>query len=407
MPVAVNSSQRTWRWGDLWLAPHRPLFMLGALFSALALFWWQWGWRWPQIGLPRLGTPTIWHVHEMVVGFGGASAAAYFLTAVTSWTSRPPLTGRPLMLLTAFWVAARLVMLDSHALPLPLVLIPGALYFGMVTAVLLRDIRAARAWVKLGFPGAIMALGIVDALLVVVAREGWNLDIIALKRAAVMFFAMKVAVIAGGMIPAFTANWLRQVGSPVAQPLENRPANRLGLAALYVALALTLAGAETASGWALIAAGLLQGWRLAGWRSFAVLGNALLAMMHATFCSLVLGLVMVGVARLAPEFWPERDAVHALTMGAMSGMVLSVASRAAARREGGALRSGPLLALAYGLVWLGAWIRACSPFLSGWCDNPVALSAALWCAGWLFFLAAFVPTVVGPVLRPVLSGARA
>lgn len=396
------------RLADIWQAPHRPLFLVAGLWALGALFWWQWGWWWwPQIGLPQLGTPTLWHVHEMVFGFGGASVAAYFLTAVTSWTARPMLAGRPLMLLVAFWVCARGVMLYAQSLPLLLLLLPGALYFGLVTALLLRDIAAKGVWSKLGFPAAILALGVLDALLVAAACEGWALDVVALKRAAVMFFAMKVAVIAGGMIPAFTANWLRQTGSATALPLENHWANRLGLVTLYVALLLTLAGAEAASGWALIIAGLVQAWRMVGWRSLAVGGNMLLVMMHTTFCSLVAGLVVVGVSRLAPGFWPEADAAHALTMGAMSGMVLSVASRAAAQRVGGALHAGLLLRLAYALVWLGAWTRVCAHFLYGWLDNPVAISATLWCAGWLVFLAAFVPTLVGPVLRPVFSGTKA
>lgn len=393
----------------LWLAPHRPLFLMAGLWALAALFWWQWGWWWwPGLGMPTLGTPTVWHVHEMVFGFGGASVAAYFLTAVTSWTSRPMIAGRPLMLLVAFWVAARLVMLQAEHLPLALLLAPGALYFGMVTFWLLRDIAAVRAWHKLGFPAAIAALGIIDALLVVAAHQAWPLDVLALKRAAVMFFAMKVAIIAGGMIPAFTANWLRQSGSAVPPPQENRLANRLGLVTLYLALGLTLAGAEAASGWALILAAAVQAWRFSGWRSQAVGGNKLLVMMHVTFCSLIVGLVIVGVSRLAPGFWPERDAVHALTMGAMAGMVMSVASRAAARRgEGGALDAGRLLPTAYALIWLGAWLRTGAPFLYGWLDNPVALAAQLWCAGWLVFLAAFVPTIVGPLLRPVFSGAKA
>lgn len=407
MSVSAASRLQLSRLTDLWQAPHRPLFLMAGLWALGALFWWQWGWWWwPQIGLPQLGTPTLWHVHEMVFGFGGASVAAYFLTAVTSWTARPMLAGRPLMLLVVFWVAARGVMLDAQTLPLLLLLAPGALYFGMVTALLLRDIAAKRVWNKLGFPGAILALGVLDALLVIAARQDWALDVVALKRAAVMFFALKVAVIAGGMIPAFTANWLRQTGSPVAPPLENRLANRIGLVTLYFALALTLAGAEAASGWALIVAGIVQGWRLSGWRSSAIGGNRLLVMMHTTFYSLVAGLLIVGVSRLAPNFWPESDAAHALTMGAMSGMVLAVASRAAARRDDGQLRAGPLLPLAYALVWLGAWTRVTSHFLYGWLDNPVALSATLWCAGWIVFLVAFVPTIVGPVLRPVFSGAK-
>ncbi|NCU19544.1 NnrS family protein [Candidatus Falkowbacteria bacterium] len=392
---------------DLWLAPHRPLFLAAGCWAFLAVLWWQWG---AGLGLapPSLGTPTLWHVHEMVFGFGAASMAAYFLTAVTSWTGRPALTGPGLQALVALWVTARAAMLGADSLPLPVLIAPGLGYFALLAGVLARDIAAARVWGKLGFPAAVAALGLVDVLFIIAARQGWALfDTVALVRAGVMFFAIKVAVIAGGMIPAFTGNWLRQVGAMVPPPRENRLANRLGLATLFAALALTLAGAEVTSGLALIIAGLVQGWRLSGWRMRAALRNPLLAMMQLTFLWLVIGLILVGVARLLPGLWPEADAVHALTMGAMSGMVMSVAARAAARREGGALIAGRLLPLAFAVLWSAAWVRVASPLFADSYAALVAAAATIWCAAWALFLVAFVPRIFGPVLRPVFSGARA
>lgn len=389
------------------MAPHRPLFLAAGLWAVLALGWWHWG---AALGLapPSLGLPTYWHAHEMLAGFGGASVAAYFLTALSSWTGRPAPSGAVLKLLVLFWLSQRLAMALAEALPLGVLLLPGLLYFGLVAGILTEGILRARLWSRLGFPLAVAALGIGSALFVASARAGWAVpDATALLRALVMFFAIKVSIIGGRMLPAFTGNWLRLTGATVPPPRDNRFANRLGLAVLLAALGLTLVGAETASAVALVAAGPVQLWRLAGWRGRHVTGNALLVMMNGAFIWLSLGLMLVGLARLMPGLLHEADAVHALAMGAMAGMVLAVAARAAARREGGTLRAGPVLVAACGLVWLATGLRLAAAVWVEARGGLMGASALLWTGGWGLFLLAFVPTVVGPVLRPIFSGAKA
>ena len=61
------------------------------------------GLRWPGAPLDPLG----WHVHEMLVGFFGAAAAGFLLTASAAWTGRAPLSGYRLGLLAAAWCAGR------------------------------------------------------------------------------------------------------------------------------------------------------------------------------------------------------------------------------------------------------------------------------------------------------------
>ncbi|MBN2631702.1 MAG: NnrS family protein [Rhodobacteraceae bacterium] len=395
------------RLSDLWLAPHRPLFLAASVWAGAAVLWWQWG-ALAGLAAPSLGTPTLWHVHEMILGFGSASMAAYFLTAVTSWTAQPPLTGRGLQGLVALWATTRLVMLAGDSLPLPVLIAPGLGFFTLLTAVLLRDIAASRVWTKLGFPAAVASLAVIDLLFVIAARQGQAVfDSTALVRIAILFFAIKVSVVAGGMIPAFTGNWLRQTASSLTPPHTPALANTIGRITLGASVVLTLAGAEVASGIALILSGLVQGWRLMGWRSRAALRNPLLAMLHLSFLWLVVGLVLVGTARLAPDLLAEADAVHALTMGAISGLAMSVAARAASRRNGGTLRASPLLVLAFAGLASAALIRISATLFpdSRALLEPVA--AALWCGAWAVFLVGFLPSLRGPVLRPVFSGARA
>ncbi|MFM7968996.1 NnrS family protein [Aeromonas sp. A-5] len=74
----------------------RPFFLLGALFSCLAMLGWLGS---STVGsLPGIGNPIWWHGHEMLFGFGAAIVAGFLLTAVQNWTAHPGVRGWPLAL---------------------------------------------------------------------------------------------------------------------------------------------------------------------------------------------------------------------------------------------------------------------------------------------------------------------
>src|SRR6185437_4067397 len=73
----------------------RPFFLLAALSAILTLAGLFAGLvlgLWPSDGLP-IGR---WHGHEMLFGFVAAAIAGFLLTAVPTWTNRPPMAGAPL-----------------------------------------------------------------------------------------------------------------------------------------------------------------------------------------------------------------------------------------------------------------------------------------------------------------------
>src|SRR3954469_438502 len=84
-------------------AGFRPFFLLGALWSAIAVPVWLaayvHGYA-PGGTLPAM----LWHAHEMVYGYGAAVVAGFLLTAIPNWTGRLPLRGAPLGALAALWL---------------------------------------------------------------------------------------------------------------------------------------------------------------------------------------------------------------------------------------------------------------------------------------------------------------
>jgi len=76
-------------------AGFRPFFLLAALW-ACAVVPASVGFITGAVELPTAFPPLIWHVHEMVFGYGSAVVAGFLLTAIPNWTGRLPLQGGPL-----------------------------------------------------------------------------------------------------------------------------------------------------------------------------------------------------------------------------------------------------------------------------------------------------------------------
>ena len=82
----------------------RPFFLGAALWAGVAMVLW--------IGL-LLGYWTFagsygviaWHAHEFRSGYASAVLTGFPLTAISNWTGRFPLQGRPLLALVALWLA--------------------------------------------------------------------------------------------------------------------------------------------------------------------------------------------------------------------------------------------------------------------------------------------------------------
>lgn len=391
----------------IWDMPHRPLFLAAGVWSIVALAWWQWG---EVFGLrvPQLGSSALWHGHEMLFGLGAAPVGGYFLTASMGWRAGAPIAGGRLMALVALWALGRGAMLAQGlgaGLPSWLLHPVMAAYFAYLAYLLAREALAAGRWPKLGFAAGVLGFGLAEALFLRAAlHDGFPSPELAV-RLGWMFFALKISIIGGRMVPAFSVNWLRQIRSPLPEPGACAWAGWLALALLWLALALTVVGHEPGSALALMASGAVQLFRLARWRGWRLWRNPLLVLLHLTFGWLGVSLIVIGLARLWLLPLSEIDAFHALTMGAMAGMILSLAARASAPREGGPLRLRASMGGAFALIWLAAVLRLLAPVVP--LAAPITLAALLWCAGWAVFLVGYLPTTLGPVMRPVFSGPRA
>ena len=90
----------------------RPFFLVAALWAAFVIPIWLASLTGRVVVFTTM-TPLLWHVHELVFGFGAAVVTGFLLTAVPNWTGRSPLHARPLAILVLLWFLGRVAIMFS------------------------------------------------------------------------------------------------------------------------------------------------------------------------------------------------------------------------------------------------------------------------------------------------------
>lgn len=388
-----------------WQAPYRPLFLSAFLCALLAVAWWPLG---VQLGLPEPGLEpaVLWHVHELLFGFAPAAIGGYLLTALPGWTGRPPLRGTGLKVLVSLWLLARAATAISAAAPLAVLLFLNAAFFLCLAGYILHELITVRAFRKLGFAAAVLALGLAEAVYLANAATGNVWSSLALAQYALTGLTLLLFSVGSRAIPAFTRNWLALSDRTAVQVRERPQMRAVSQGLLALVLALQLAGAAAAADTVLTAAAIAMFWSTLGWRTAVALSNPLLAALHLAWLWLPFGALAAGAAGLGLVDYPSSAALHSITIGAMSGLIMAIAGRAGAHSSDGVMRARTGFTAGAVLIWLTVWIRLSVPLFPAFADGLIAAAAVFWCCGWIAFIVGFRHAFCGPVPRPVLSGKR-
>ena len=393
-----------------WAAPHRVLFPAAYLCAVYVVFWWPLG---EAIGIPppAMRPPVLWHLHELLFGFGGAALGGYLLTALPSWTGGGRLlSGAPLKLLFGCWLLSRLSAAGTGGLPAWGLLLPGCAYFLFLGFMLLPPVLKARAHSKLPLALSPLLLGALQASLLLAVSSGEVWSGLEAGRLALWGFLGLIILVGGRAVPAFTRNALALTGHR-AKVAESRGAQALALV-LWGLLLLSMIGPQAQVQHGLqLALALVLLWSMRGWHSFWAARSMLLFSLHLAYLWLPIALLLQGGGGLLAHYdlypMPRRqDLLHGASIGAMSLMIMAISGRAAAHRPGGEMRARLGFILGFALVWLSATLRLVVGIVPDHGAALISLSAGAWCLGWLCFGIGFLPALRGPLQRPVLSGKR-
>ncbi|MBY5983291.1 NnrS family protein [Halomonas sp. DP5Y7-2] len=374
----------------------RPFFLLAAAFSLLSLLLWLGYWHGVFLLSPRAGM-LWWHQHEMLFGVVAAVVSGFLLTAVQTWTGLRGLHGGPLLGLVALWLAARLG-LAFPGLPEPLVVALDVGFLALVCAVMAVMVIRARRWRNLVFiPVLAILAGANLGSHLGVARGDPEL-VCQSSYLAVMLVTLIMAVLGGRVIPMFTANRMGLKRRPSLGWLEGAALGSLAVAVL-LQLALTfgieLPDALLAS--ILLLAAVLHPLRLIRWQGVATAREPLLWSLHLSYAFVPLGLLLwafglFGVGRV-------ELGIHAITVGAMGTMMLSMMCRVSLGHTGRPMRCLPGVGVALGLLIIAGLSRslllALWPSVTHWVYSA---SIVCWCAGYGLFLLHYLPILSAPRL---------
>jgi uncharacterized protein involved in response to NO len=360
----------------------RPFFWLAALFAAIAIPFWAAEYAGALAGLPTPLPAYAWHAHEMVFGFALAVVVGFLFTASRNWTGLDTPTGNHLAALALLWVAARVAALVA---PLAIAAVCSCGFIVWAGICIARVLMRAQSRRNYFAPALLFAFAGLDALFFVSAAGLVPISPLVPVRLAVLLIVFLVTVIGGRVIPRFTRNATGVVIAP--QPLLDR----LALAALLVAIALQNAPAPTmlvSMLW--FSAALLHGARLIAWHPISAIRQPILWILHLSYAWIPIGLCLYGFAALGMV--SPIIALHALTIGAIGGMIIGMMTRVARGHTGRPLRSGIVEIAAYVLLQLGALIRVGTPLvLPQYYRESVLGSALLWSLAFIGYLAVFTP----------------
>lgn len=369
----------------------RPLFLLMALFALIGPTLWVLNWTGH---LPLMPAPNPWlHGHDMIMGLMSAAIGGFLLTAVANWTSTPPVQGSALAWLCLFWLSGRLLPLGHW----PALVADSAywiLLWGLVALPILNTKNRRNFKVLI----LLACLAIIDSVvhLGAILAATWLRQAVWLQLWLVI---LMINLIGGRIIPAFTGNWLRKKSKQILSP-EELPAafSRIDLAG-GAALAIFAAGlvSEQPVWWTVTAGALstlLQLIRLYRWKVWKTFTDPLVWMLHLSWAWIAVGTLLWTLAEL--QMVPVSAAIHALGIGAIASMILSVASRAALGHTGRPLQSHALLTGAILLLSLASVSRIAASFTGA--ELWLWIGLGCWLLAFISWLLHYVPILTRPAI---------
>ncbi|MEQ8483674.1 MAG: NnrS family protein [Pseudomonadales bacterium] len=371
----------------------RPLYLCAAGFAALAVPAWYAAYAgWITLN-PVLPAPA-WHAHEMLFGFAPAVIVGFLFTAARNWTGLPTPSGMGLAALVALWLAARLLMLTG---PGPVAVVADVGFLVVAAASL-----ALPLWRSRNYRNAFVV-----PLLMGLALLSWAhhsavagyLDPIWMVRTTTLgldLVALLLTVIGGRIIPAFSAN--------AVPGLKPRRWHAIDAAAVGLAIAVGVVDLSAATTpWAIAggrgllwAAAAVQLLRLAGWMPWRTRHNTLLLVLPLGYLWLPVHFALRALLDPAPGHMAPA-ALHALSVGAMGGLMLAMMTRSALGHTGRPLAGRDAEGVMFAAVHLAAITRVAG--LLAW---PAAAgvwlgtSAALWALAFAAFAVVYAPILVRP-----------
>jgi uncharacterized protein involved in response to NO len=366
----------------------RPFFIAAGFWATLAVPFWLLSYAGILV-VPDNFDILLWHQHEMLYGFTSAAITGFILTVIPNWTGRLPIRGVPLGLLISLWILGRIGFLTTVTIG-PLATAVFDLPFLIVLVLTItREIISGNNWrnIPVVILISVFALGnFLVHLQILNIIETAELGL----RLSMFVLSVLVALIGGRIIPSFTRNWLVKINSRVL-PNQMGVFDKIALIALVIFVIAQIAKPEhQATALLALFAGLLHSLRLMRWKGWMTFAEPLIWILHIAYAWLVIALVLIGLSGLS-DFVPYTSAIHALTVGAFSTMILAVMTRASLGHTNRVLKATTGTTTVFILITFAAILRVYEPFLNESNNLVIWISGIVWTAAFALFSILYFP----------------
>jgi len=371
----------------LWNLGFRPFYLLAGSLAAFSVLLWiaQFaGWLGTRV---YLGDPR-WHAHEMIFGYAFAVLVGFLFTAGRNWTNRPTPTGIPLAAIALLWLAGRVLVIA----PWPLLTAAADTTFAIAaTAGLAVPLVASRNRRNYFFIPLLLGLGAANLAFHLAMAGVIDFPVQRGLQAGLDLILFVVAVMAGRVIPMFTANAIPGTNAVRLPWLE-----RTVLGGTLALLAVDVLGLPPAV-IAVIAAiaGVAHAVRLILWKPWVTAGRPIVWILHLSYAWIAvhLGLRVLSVFGAVSGSL----ATHALTIGAIGGITLGMMTRTSRGHTGRSLQTTPYETASYVLVHLAAAARVFLPMFDAELQlTAIIVSGILWSAAFALFTLTYWPILTRP-----------
>jgi len=307
----------------------RTFYSAAAIFAIAAMILWLCAFT----GLSGTGEylyGVVWHSHEMLFGFAIAVVAGFLLTAVRNWTGLPTPTGAVLAMMAAIWLVARVMIIIGPAKPAALI---DVAFLPALAIAIAGPILASKNKRNYKVLAIILLLAVLHGVFHLASlgyAETW-LSRTALF-ASIDILIILMALIGGRVIPAFTRNAI-----PSATSRHEPWVEVITFASMILIVVAGILRGSWATPPILMAmlfavASAAHAIRLALWDPVKTIHNPLLWMMPVAYSWMPVAFFLRALAAMnivAAGAW-----IHAVTMGAVSALMLAMMMRSSLGHTG-------------------------------------------------------------------------
>ncbi|HTO31426.1 MAG TPA: NnrS family protein [Pararhizobium sp.] len=367
----------------------RPFFLGAAIWACCAMTLWILALT-GRIDLAGDYGAHAWHAHEMLFGFASAVLAGFLLTAVPNWTGRLPVSGKPLFFLFLLWVAGRISMLVPDLAGSAVAAAIDAVFLPTLLIICVREVVAGKKWADLKVIAGLAVLSLANICFHIETIVNGAPDIS--PRLAISAYIGMVIVVGGRILPSFTRNWLAKQGAIGFPVPYGRYDTVTILASVAVLLFWSLHPEGPVVALAAITVALLQAIRLYRWRGWRTFAEPLIVILHIAYLFVPLGFLAIAAAAVGKMDGPA--AMHVLTIGTVTSMMLAVMIRATRGHTGRILTSSVSTNLSYAAIMICAVARPLTSVFPDHTDSLHAIAGLSWLAAFLLFLSEYAPMLI-------------